>query len=108
MAVGKVTRKCQDFTSATYIPTSIHVLSTFMQEILQRKGGDLQCEHFQAKESRSTSLINTLSASADTLALHIFCPRDVILVWGTREKTSLSPYKRTAFFGPSYFEAALR
>ena len=35
-------------------------------------------------------------------------------VWGTREKSSLFPYKRTAFFsgtpnffGPSYFEAAL-
>ena len=35
-------------------------------------------------------------------------------IWGTREKSSLFPYKRTAFFsgtpnffGPSYFEAAL-
>ena len=35
-------------------------------------------------------------------------------IWGTREKSSLFPYKRTAFFsgtpiffGPSYFEVAL-
>ena len=35
-------------------------------------------------------------------------------IWGTREKSSLFPYKRTALFsgtpnvfGPSYFEAAL-
>ena len=35
-------------------------------------------------------------------------------IWGTQEKSSLFPYKRTAFFsgtpnffGPSFFEAAL-
>ena len=35
-------------------------------------------------------------------------------IWGTREKSSLFPYKRTTFlsgssnfFGPPYFEAAL-
>ena len=38
----------------------------------------------------------------------------LLIIWGTREKNSLFPYKRTAFFsgtlnffGPSYFEAAL-
>ena len=78
----------------------------------------IKCDNWVLKKMKKLFEVNQiLERSCLLIAKTIVKPlqnKKVKKIWGTREKSSLFPYKRTAFFsgtpnffGPSYFEAAL-